>query len=291
RTSRRQRWGQRDSSTSAVPGSPAAICGGPRGRRRASCPIRTRGRRGRDWMRPATRGRIRRTGASEFSAAAARGVRTRGFRIEPGEIEARMREHPGVRDAAVIVRQDAQGERRLCGFVTTREGAGAEAADSSEQVSRWQGVFEEHVYVDANAAPDPLFNTVGWVSSFDGQAIPVEHMRVWADDIVGQPLEGGPRRALEIGCGTGRPLFRVAPEWGGYEALDFSQRSLDHVRARIAERSGQFDHVRLDRRGAHELEAYEDGAYDLVILSSVAQYFPSLDYFRDVIDQGLAKLR
>ena len=89
-----------------------------------------------------------------------------------------------------------------------------------------------------------MFNTTGWVSSFDGQPIPVEHMRVWADDIVGQVLEGRPKRVLEIGCGTGMLLFRIAPQCARYDALDFSQRSVDYVRARIAERPGQFDHVR-----------------------------------------------
>src|SRR5262249_6719947 len=101
----------------------------------------------------------------------------------------------------------------------------------------------------------------------------------------------GPRRVLEIGCGTGMLLFRIAPECAAYDALDFSQRSLDSVRARIAERPGQFDHVRLDRRGERALEGYGGRTHDLALLSSVAQYFRALDYLRGVIDQGLAKLR
>jgi amino acid adenylation domain-containing protein len=73
-------------------------------------------------------------GRIEFLGRTDHQVKVRGFRIELGEVEAVLREHADVQDAAAIVVGDAIAERRLAGFVVAR---GSRRDLTEAELKRW----------------------------------------------------------------------------------------------------------------------------------------------------------
>ncbi len=75
------------------------------------------GRPGARLYRSGDLGRFLPNGDIEYLGRIDHQVKIRGFRIELGEIQAALEEQPGVRQAVVLPREEASGDRRLLAFV------------------------------------------------------------------------------------------------------------------------------------------------------------------------------
>lgn len=74
-------------------------------------------------------GRWLENGALDYLGRRDGQVKIRGFRIETGEIEAVIRGLPGLRDVAVVARQDREGDRRLVAYLVSESATPLSTAD------------------------------------------------------------------------------------------------------------------------------------------------------------------
>ncbi|MDK8182711.1 non-ribosomal peptide synthetase [Paenibacillus sp. UMB4589-SE434] len=219
-------------------------------------------------------------------------VKIRGYRIELGEVEAVVGAHKLVSQNVAVVDHNEQGDAKIICYLIPNKHQ-LHTLDvwpqlTQELVDRWETVFDSY-YMKENEHNNKTFHIVGWNDSFQGLPIPEVEMEEWTEETVKRILKYKPRRVLEIGCGTGLLLFRIAPYCEAYIGTDLSEKAIDYVSSQLHILGDASDRVRLFKCNAHELPDLEQ--VDMIVINSVVQYFPDLSYLDTVLQQCVGRVK
>jgi amino acid adenylation domain-containing protein len=115
-------------------------------------------------------------GDLEFAGRADEQVKLRGYRVEPGEVQAAALAHPGVAQAVVVAREDRPGEVRLVAYVVAPDDVtDAAGPDDGDRLAREVRAFlaarlPEHLVPSAVVVLEALPTTVS--GKIDRAALP-----------------------------------------------------------------------------------------------------------------------
>src|SRR5262249_43789198 len=119
---------------------------------------------------------------------------------EPGEIEAALREHVGVREAVVVAREDEAGQKRLVAYVVGREGRGPSPAELRGHLQeRMPEYMVPGVYVEVEELPRTPSGKL------DRRSLPAP-----SGERMAEGAYVGPRTAVEeVLCGIWERVLKV----------------------------------------------------------------------------------
>ncbi len=250
--------------------------------------------------------RYQEDGSLEFISRVDNQIKFHGFRIEPGEIETLLCQHPMIKQAVVDLKENVKtNNKQLIAYIVKNEKKTITISDNyiqnnciqqknrsqldnriqleQENIKKWQTIYDA-IYDQPCPTQDPTFNILGWHDSHTGKLIASEQMKEWVDCTVQRILDLKPKRVLEIGCGTGLLLLRLAPHCESYYGTDISFKALDYLNTIIKkEQLTTVTPITLEKSAAHECLENSPVLFDTVILNSVIQYFPSKEYLYQVL--------
>ena len=234
-------------------------------------------------------------GLIEYLERIDRQVKIRGFRIELGEIEQKLRQYSLIGEAVVETREKEPGSHKIIAYVVrnqiTADSKSSIQSGSShnEQVEEWHTLYESLYEEESQTEFKEDFR--GWNSSYTDLPIPDKEMRVWLEGTFTRVASLNPTRLLEIGVGSGLILWKIAPRCDEYWGTDFSSYAIDNLKKKLELEPLQDTQVKLSCQPGSDFSRIPTGYFDTIVINSVIQYFPNLEYLESVICEAMKALK
>lgn len=209
-------------------------------------------------------------------------IKLHGFRIEIEEIEKWIKDQHFVEECVVTLAENKRtNDKKLAAYVVFHDGS----ADK-QVVDTWKTIYDEtyrSINDDSDAASSGFGNV--WRSSYSGMAFGQEEFDELMESTVSRISLLSPKRILEIGCGNGFVLHRLAASAESYVGLDLSAVAIEKLKQSIEDKPYKAV-TELFAAGADQLDILNGRKFDCIIINSVVQYFPTLKYFEKVISDS-----
>ncbi len=212
-----------------------------------------------------------------------------GIRIEAGEIESVIEQEPFVKKAVVKVHETDGFYKSLAAYIEVDE----EKVFSNEihapgtDVSCFLRNIYDETYVHAEDYEHGIINNCGWQSSFTGQLLGVEELSESYKFIRHLIQKSDLSDILEIGCGTGSLLLEYIDMADECAVVEISSKAIDYVRSKLNKQQLQ----KVTFRNESAINVHNHQKYSCVIVNSVVQYLPSINYLITTITQLVSATR
>lgn len=155
----------------------------------------------------------------------------------------------------------------------------------------WAKLFD-HQYEKIITKDNPIEDTSVWKSSYTKDFIPKNEIIDWANGFVKKidRYLNKDTSILEIGCGNGLILNKVISRVKNYTGVDNSFFAIESIKKSPVFESIKHK-IKLHHCDASEIQNIDGNDYDLIILNSVVQYFPSVEYLLNFLLSLKFKLR
>ena len=227
-------------------------------------------------------------GYLEFAGRNDNQVKIRGYRIELGEIEHVLSSIPGIKQSCVLVKErktELGTNKYLAGYyVADREYISGKA---DEILATWEKLYDDEYeiqIIEEDKSPD--FS--GWNSFITGLPLPLAEMEEWRNGILGIIKRLNPTNVMEIGVGSGLIMYPLLNSIEKYVGLDISQAVINRHKKQLEgnNSNARFFHLKADQVD----QLPDEELFDTIIINSVCQYFPDINYFNLVLEKAISKL-
>ncbi len=218
-------------------------------------------------------------------------VKIRGFRIELGEIESIIRKNLYVQDCVAVVKEFKDKDKRIIAYFISKKNSHGRNYGMDENVNTWRTNWDD-IYnraIDKTKETKNKNTELGYlvVEQFEHNNNYREQYNVWIDQTTERIKGLKHNKVLEIGCGGGDILKRIALECEFYAAVDLSEAVIKHLDEELKNSDKKYPEIQLFAQPADSDLPFAAKSFDIIILNSIIQYFPNKEYLVNVINKKL----